>query len=153
MLDTFTRNVEKQGLHLQQYLGLVGKERETFEQEIRTEAENRVRRSLALDAFADAEKIDVEHQEVEDEVRRAAAGTADSAAVERLAMTNPNTLQRVQEVTRERKALARLIELATGNGHAPAKQSTEKTAEQTKTSDTGRQPEEVQAAVEEERIP
>src|SRR5262249_22989459 len=78
MLDTFTRNVEQQGLKLPQYLRLVGKEQDVFEQEIRTEAESRVRRSLALDAFADAEKIGVEQTEVEDEVRRAAAGTADS---------------------------------------------------------------------------
>ena len=72
MLETFTRNVEQQGLQLQQYLRLVGKEQDAFEQEIRTEAETRVRRSLALDAFADAEKIDVEQHEVADEVHRAA---------------------------------------------------------------------------------
>ena len=113
MLETFTRNVEQQGLQLQQYLRLVGKEQEAFEQEIRTEAETRVRRSLALDAFADAEKIDVEQQEVADEVHRAAAGADEAAAVEELALANPTTLQRVQEVTRERKAMARLLDLAT----------------------------------------
>lgn len=150
MLETFTRNVEQQGLQLQQYLRLVGKEQATFEQEIRAEAETRVRRSLALDAFADAEKIDVEREEVEDEVRRAAGGTADSDAVERLAMNNPNTLQRVQEVTRERKALARLIELATGDGRAPVDATTEKAASAPETSDTDRQPDESPAPVEEE---
>src|SRR5207253_3552257 len=51
MLETFTRNVEQQGLQLPQYLRLVGKEQDAFEQEMRTEAESRVRRSLALDAF------------------------------------------------------------------------------------------------------
>ena len=93
----------------------MGKEQDTFEQEIRTEAETRVRRSLALDAFADAEKIDVEQQEVAAEVHRVAAGTEESAAVEELALANPSTLQRVQEVTRERKAMARLLDLATGS--------------------------------------
>ena len=33
--------------------------------------------------------------------------------VEELALANPSTLQRVQEVTRERKAMARLLDLAT----------------------------------------
>jgi trigger factor len=142
MLETFTRNVEQQGLQLEQYLRLVGKEQEAFEQELRVEAESRVRRSLALDAFAEAEKIGVEQQEVEEEVRRAAAGTEEAAAVERLAMANPATLQRVQEVTRERKAMARLIELATGNsrnGDAAATKSEEKTADRAETSDTGKQ--------------
>ena len=142
MLETFTRNVEQQGLQLPQYLRLVGKEQETFEEEIRTEAESRVRRSLALDAFADAEQIGVEQQEVEDEVRRAAAGTAETDAVERLAMTNPATLQRVQEVARERKAMARLLELATApsrNGGPQPRKNREKTAERAETSDTGKQ--------------
>src|SRR5205807_6263867 len=83
MLDTFTRNVERQGLQLTQYLRLIGKERETFEEEMRSEAESRIRRSLVLDAFADAEAIEPEQQD------------ADSAAR-----------------TRETKALARLVELA-----------------------------------------
>jgi trigger factor len=112
MLDTLTRSVEQQGLQLQQYLRLVGKEQDAFQQEIRDEAELRVRRSLALDAFADAEKIEADGQ-VED------AGA---------------------EGSRERRALARLIEVATGNGRAPATKSTqekpEKTTGRAETSDT-----------------
>jgi trigger factor len=139
MLETFTRNVEQQGLQMAQYLRLVGKEQDTFEQELRVQAESQVRRSLALDAFADAEQIGVEQQEIEDEVHRAAAGTDQATAVERLALTNPSTIQRVQEVTRERKAMARLVELATADGRnsgAKSTKRTEKTAEQAETSDT-----------------
>jgi trigger factor len=136
MLETITRNMEQQGIQLPQYLRLVGKDQDTFEEEIRAQAETRVARSLALDAFADAEKIDVEQQEVADEVHRATAGTADSEAVERLALQNPQTIARFQEVTRERKARARLIELATGNGQPIAK---EKTTARTETSDTQEQ--------------
>lgn len=116
MLEQFQRNVEQQGLQLEQYLRLTGKDASGFRDEVRGEAEARVRRSLALDAFAEAEQIDVADQDVEDEVRRAAAGASESDAVERLAMANPATLARVREVTRERKALARLVSLATGDG-------------------------------------
>jgi trigger factor len=136
MLETITRNMEQQGIQLPQYLRLVGKDQDTFEQEIRTQAETRVARSLALDAFADAEKIDVEQHEVADEVHRASAGTADSEAVERLALQNPQTVARFQEATRERKARARLIEVATGNGQPKAK---EKTTVRAETSDTEEQ--------------
>jgi len=140
MLETFTRSVEQQGLQLQQYLRLVGKEQEAFEQELRVEAETRVRRSLALDAFADAEKIDVEQQEVAQEVHRAAAGADEAAAVEELAMANPSTLQRVQEVTRERKAMARLLDLAvTSDGLETAgkgRKRQEKLTAQAETADT-----------------
>jgi trigger factor len=132
MLEQFTRNVEQQGLQLEQYLRLTGKDADGLRQEVRGEAETRVRRSLALDAFADAEQIDVQEQEIEEEVRRAAAGASEREAVERLALANPNTLARVREVTRERKALARLVGLATGDG------ATQISTESAATSDTGK---------------
>ena len=115
MLESFTRNMEQQGLQLPQYLRLVGKEQGAFEDEVRAEAETRVRRSLALDAFADAEKIGAE-----------TAADSDDA-----------------EMTRERKALARLIELATGDGRAPRKARSESATESRQTSDTeGQAPDE-----------
>jgi hypothetical protein len=83
-------------------------------------------------------------------VHRAAASANESAAVERLALANPTTMQRVQEVTRERKAMARLIELAAGdgvNGGEKPRSRKEKTADQAETSDTGRHSPEAQASV------
>jgi trigger factor len=125
LMETFTRNVEQQGLKLPQYLRFIGKEQEAFEQEIRSEAEARVRRALALDAFATAEHID----------KGAPDGGAEDAS------------QRSQEVERERKAMARLLELAvrdgrngSGAGDRNEKESTsssEKAAEAAATSDTG----------------
>jgi trigger factor len=139
MIETITRNMEQQGLQLPQYLRLVGKDQGAFEEEIRAQAETRVARSLALDAFADAEKIDVEQQEIADEVHRATAGAANSESVERLALQNPATVQRFQEATRERKARARLIELATsagGTGSGGKRKAKEKTTPRAETSDT-----------------
>ncbi len=136
MLETISKNFEQQGIQLPQYLRMVGKEQDVFEEEIRAQAQTRVARSLALDAFADAEKIGVEDQEIEDEVHRAAAGRTDSEAVERLALQNPSTRARVEEVTRERKARERLLELATGNGRAKGK---EKATLRAETSDTEKQ--------------
>jgi len=118
---------------------MVGKDQDTFDQEMRSEAESRIRRTLALDAFANAENIGVDQQEVEDEVHRAAAGTEDAAAVERLALANPSTLQRAQEATRERKAMARLLEVATGDGRDGGQKPAtlrEETADRSETSDT-----------------
>jgi trigger factor len=110
MIETFTRNIERQGIQLPQYLRLIGKDQDAFEAEMRTEAESRVRRSLALDAFASAEKIDASQDAGDDESR-----------------------------SREMRALARLVEVATGNGrNGGATVTSEKTAELAQTSDTGR---------------
>jgi trigger factor len=149
MLETFTRNVEQQGLQLPQYLRLVGKDQDTFDQEIRSEAESRIRRTLALDAFATAENIGVDQREVEDEVHRVASGTEDADAVERLALANASTLQRVQEATRERKAMARLLQVATGDGRNGDQQpanAKEKTADRPETTDTETESRQAQAA-------
>ena len=59
--------------------------------------------------------------------------SADADSVERLALQNPETRARFQEVTRERKARERLVELATGNGRAKPK---EKATRKGETSDT-----------------
>lgn len=107
MIDSFRANIERQGLQLTQYLRLVGKEQDTFEQEMREQAETRVRRSLVLDAFADAEHIE-------------AQGDSDEAAE-----------------SRSTNALARLVELAAGDAEEGRKEPDEKTADQGETSDTG----------------
>jgi trigger factor len=123
MVESFRSNVERQGLQFQQYLRLVGKDEDAFEQEMRTEAETRVRRSLALDAFANAEHIDGGEEPASDE----------------------------QVEARSARALERLVELATGDTRdgqpesAPdavtatetGTESDEKTADQPETTDTG----------------
>jgi trigger factor len=73
MFENFKSTVERQGLQLNQYLRLIGKEQDAFEEEIRTEAESRVRRSLALDAFATAEHIDGSETEDDSRTTRALA--------------------------------------------------------------------------------
>lgn len=161
MMESFARNVEQQGLQLAQYLRLLGKDQADFESEMRSEAENRVRRSLALDAFADAEGIDVGQKEIEDEVHRAAASVDNPEVAEKQALADASTMQRVQEATRERKAMARLIELATRNGASPASSDSgsagtsttekpENPADRTETTDTG-QTSRAEAATVEER--
>jgi trigger factor len=122
MVEAFRSNVERQGLQFQQYLRLVGKEQDTFEEEMRTEAETRVRRSLALDAFANAEHINGEDASATDQAAEA----------------------------RSVRALERLVEMATGDAPdgqpaAGAEQSEsaesgsaeEKTAVGAETTDTG----------------
>jgi hypothetical protein len=115
MLESFRTNIERQGMQYQQYLKLLGKEQSAFEQEIRTEAEVRVRRSLALDAFATAEQID-------------SGDGGDGSASEQ------------QAEARSARALERLVDLATGDGRNGSQAETsEMTAEQAETPDTGSQ--------------
>jgi trigger factor len=114
MLETFRSNVERQGLPFQQYLKLVGKDQSAFEEEMRTQADARVRRSLALDAFANAEHIE---------------GAGETATDE-------------QAEARSERALVRLVEVATaGNGRDSQPAAAESTAPQPEmTTDQGETP-------------
>jgi trigger factor len=123
LIETFTNGVERQGIQLQQYLRMLGKEREAFEQELHEQAEAQVKRSLALDAFADAEEIQADQDD--------------------------------PEYGRQRKAIARLVQLAvsdsvngTTDGSADEKEVAEMAPAAAETSDTGTQSAEAEAEAE-----
>ncbi len=148
LAESFGKNVEQRGLKLDQYLRLTGKDQETFRDEVREEANKRVRRSLALDAFAEAERIGVDPAEVEAEIRKAASATPEGGATEALALGNPTTMARIEGVLRERKALQALVDVvsrtdggkgpaAKGRKSSPAKRSASDTEPESATSAAG----------------
>ena len=118
MLETFASNLERQGLQLNQYLRFAGKDEAALRDEFRADAEKRVKRSLALDAFEKAEQIGVEPGDVEAEVKKAAANTTEPDKAETATLGNPDAMARVEAALRERKAIERLEEIATSNGTA-----------------------------------
>jgi trigger factor len=139
LLEVFSRNLERQGLPLEQYLRLSGKDLSALREEATREAEKRVKRALALDAFAKAEQIGVEQEELEAEVRKATAQVEESEAAEVLALGNPQTRARVEGALRQRKALERLLRLAAGDGASaspPAGKTRESPAAARSASDT-----------------
>lgn len=138
LVESLTRRLEQQGLQLEQFLRLSGKSMEAFREELRDEAAQQVRRSLALEAFAEAEQVAVDRAEVEEEVRKAAAASGEEEATRTLALNSAATLARVENVLRDRKAVARLVELATRDAQpgAPAERSQESPAPERAASDT-----------------
>ncbi len=114
LMHTFTESVERQGLHLDQYLRVTGKDESALRAEVQSEAGVRVARSLVLNAFARAENITVNGEEIQDEVRSIAGPAPDAVAAAMAALANEQTFDRIQGAIRERKAVARLVDLLTG---------------------------------------
>lgn len=114
MVENFASTMERQGLKLDQYLQFTGRTEVELRTEMRERAAAQVRRGLALDTFADAEKVTVDPSEVEAEVRAAAARTPEPEATATAALANAETIRRVEDALRERKAMARLVSLALG---------------------------------------
>ncbi len=128
LMQTFTQSVERQGLHLDQYLRVTGKDESALRAEVRSEAGVRVARSLVLNAFARAENITVLPGDIEEEVGRVAGPAPDAVAAAMAALADEQTFERIQSAIRERKAVARLVDLLTGGASddKPAEDATEK---------------------------
>lgn len=66
-------NMRSQGIALDQYLQMLGQSLDEFKETMRPDAEQEVRRSLALDAVVEAENFEVTDEEMEVEAKEAAA--------------------------------------------------------------------------------
>ena len=78
------------------------------------EGERSLRRSVVLDAVAEAEDLRVSDDEVRAEIERAAQTASDPARTARQAFARPETRARIEGILRTRRAIDRLVELAGG---------------------------------------
>jgi trigger factor len=106
MAHQFGHMLEQQHLSMDQYLKMVRKSREEYLEEVRPEAEGRVKRQLVLEEVAQSENITVEPEELE----------ALLNAYARVGQELPHTEDRLRALAfsyRREKALSRLVELTT----------------------------------------
>jgi trigger factor len=98
--------LEQQHLNLDQYLSMTKKTHEEYHEELRPDAEKRVKRELVLEQLAVEEDIKVEVNEIE----------ALFNAYEQIGQPLPRTEDQIRSLMisfRREKALSRLIELTT----------------------------------------
>ncbi len=106
MAHQFGHRLEQQHLSMDQYLKMVRKSREEYLEEVRPEAEGRVKRQLVLEEVAQSENITVEPEELEALLNAYARGGQEL----------PHTEDRLRALAfsyRREKALSRLVELTT----------------------------------------
>jgi len=94
------------------YLRLIDKTEDTIRQEARGPAEARVKGNLVLEAIADAEVLTPPRQQVDAELRAAAALPAVRERDRRRILTSPGVRARVEARIKRRLALQRLLEIA-----------------------------------------
>lgn len=98
---------------LQAYLESIKKTEEELRNELRPAAERVVRRSLVIHEFADAEKVEVSPADVDAEVERMLQNTTGEAV--RKLIDSPTTRETIRRNLYAKKAMDRLIEIATGS--------------------------------------
>ncbi|HEU5227310.1 MAG TPA: hypothetical protein VFU49_05805, partial [Ktedonobacteraceae bacterium] len=106
MVHQFSHMLEQQRLSMDQYLMMMRKNLDEYKQELRPDAENRIKRQLVLDEIANRESIGIGVEELE------ALYQAYAQAGQVLPQT-PEQIQSLAISYRREKALTRLVELTT----------------------------------------
>lgn len=68
MVDDFSRRIQSQGLTVEQYFQFTGMNADGLKEQMRPEALKRIQNSLTLEAIAEAEKIEVSDERLEEEL-------------------------------------------------------------------------------------
>lgn len=72
MTDDFARRVQQQGLSLEQYFQFTGMTAESMAEEMKPQAEKRIKTRLVLEAVVKAENIEVSEERLEEELQKMA---------------------------------------------------------------------------------
>ena len=104
----------------QLYLSRLGKSEEEVRETVREDAEARLKRSLVLSKFADAENILVEDSDVEAEIETMVGGVGEQADALRNLFTNDQARESIKRTLLTRRTLERLAELVGTDAPAPA---------------------------------
>jgi trigger factor len=110
-----TQALVNQGVAVDTYLAMRGETRESWDEEARDEALRRIRRSLALEQYADVEGIEVDTEETEEEIERVVAHYPEERRnLVRSNLIRDESRSQVENTVRSRKALGKLVEKVAG---------------------------------------
>ncbi|MGC8788137.1 MAG: hypothetical protein ACP5Q1_12000, partial [Anaerolineae bacterium] len=116
MIRSRADNLSQQGFTLEGYLQIIGKTLPQLRADLRPQAEKRLKRSLVLSKFAEVEGITVDEQEIDQEVNRLSESFGQRAEAVKTALSAEGPLRSIANDIRQRKALERLLAIATGQG-------------------------------------
>jgi FKBP-type peptidyl-prolyl cis-trans isomerase (trigger factor) len=145
VMGQMERNLAASGMQLDTYLGLVGKTRESYRQELRPSAEERLQKRLVLTKVARLEGLEADPDKVDAEIDRLREVMGDEAEQMQEMLDSPEWRESVAEDL----VMAQVQERVTliGKGEAPPLEGEEAEAE---TPDQGAVSEAPEEAVEEE---
>jgi trigger factor len=102
------------------YLSRMGKSREEVRESVKEDAERRLRRSLVMSQFAEAENIRVDESEVDAELDKISAGAGDDAAEFRKLFDTEDGRYTLRRSLLSRKTIERLTQITGAEPLAPA---------------------------------
>lgn len=110
MYNDFGNRLKTQGMDLAMYLQFTGQDEATVKQQMRTDAERRVRNDLVVEAIAKAENIAASDEEINEELERLSGQFQRSVDELRAILGANGSLDSIQNDLVTRKTIAFLIE-------------------------------------------
>ncbi len=118
MINSTARRLSQQGFTLEGYLNATSRTLAQFREETRPHAETRLKRSLVMASFAEAEGIKVEKADIDQEVDQMSAEFGEQADAVRSALSQEAVLRSIHSDVFSRKALDHLLAIASGQAQA-----------------------------------
>jgi trigger factor len=105
----FVRSLERRGIGLETYLAMTGQGQQELIDRLRAEAEQALKRELALEAIADQLELEVTDEEIEEIVRREAEETGEDPEAVLAAAREGPAFEQLRGDLRMRKALDEVV--------------------------------------------
>jgi FKBP-type peptidyl-prolyl cis-trans isomerase (trigger factor) len=114
VLNQMERNLAMSGLQLDTYLGMIGKTREGYSQELRPAAEDRLQKRLVLEQVAEAEGLEADPDAVEAEIDRLSEAAGEEAEQMRAMLESPEGRLSIASDLVMTQAQERVIQIGKG---------------------------------------
>jgi trigger factor len=125
MMHEQSRQFERQGANLDDYLKSIGKNEEQLHEELHPLATTRVTRSLVLGKLAETEKVEVNDKEIDNEIETMLQNSAENREKLQEAVNTPQSRDSIGQILLTRKTVDRLVEIAQGGKEKKGKQKKE----------------------------
>ena len=116
-LSQMERNLAAQGMQLDTFLNMIGKTRESYKQEVRPSAEDRLQKRLVLNEVARREGLEADPEELEAQIERLVEMAGPNADEMREMLDSPEGRQSIAEDLVMEQAQERVTQI--GKGEAP----------------------------------
>jgi trigger factor len=131
MFSDFAGRIKRQGFTVEGYLNMTGGNEAQLREDLRPRAEKRLVRSLVLAEVIKEESIEVEAEEMEEEVERISSTYGEQADEVRSVLAQAGAQTSIASDILARRALDRLIAIATGRAEDEAAEGTVASPEET----------------------
>ena len=112
------RSVRNQRLDMDTYLSYIGKSEEEWREQLKPQADQRLRTFLVLRKLAQDEEIEVDSDEVQSEINTMIGESGESQEAMRQAFSSDSAKDSIRSSLLNRKVMQRLVEIIEGRGES-----------------------------------